>query len=234
MMATWRGRPCTACPSWTSGGASTGRSTLRSVNEITALVGSVGAGQTDVIKVLLGEHQPQSGDCLIDNKRRGDWCSQSLHRNIAVAGESVHLPEATILQLISRFDAVDETQAIQAAQITGLNQRLLELNIAYDFMLNNKARSTAIGIQLERLISLTAMVAGDAKIVLLENPESYCNGFTLNQLHCTLQLLQQQNRCVILTTNSKQLIKLAQRTYVFENGTVVPPPRSLASTQRVA
>jgi ABC-type phosphate transport system ATPase subunit len=78
------------------------------------------------------------------------------------------------------------------------------------------------------------MVAGDAKIVLLENPESYCNGFTLNQLHCTLQLLQQQNRCVILTTNSKQLIKLAQRTYVFENGTVVPPPRSLASTQRVA
>ena len=205
-----------------------------SPGEITALVGSVGAGQTDVIKVLLGEHQPQSGDCLIDNKRRGDWCSQSLHRNIAVAGESVHLPEATILQLISRFDAVDETQAIQAAQITGLNQRLLELNIAYDFMLNNKARSTAIGIQLERLISLTAMVAGDAKIVLLENPKSYCNGFTLNQLHCTLQLLQQQNRCVILTTNSKQLIKLAQRTYVFENGTVVPPPRSLASTQRVA
>jgi ABC-type phosphate transport system ATPase subunit len=68
----------------------------------------------------------------------------------------------------------------------------------------------------------------------LENPESYCNLFTLDQLEHTLQLLQQQNRCVILTTNSKQLIKLAQRTYLFENGAVVPPPRSLVSTQRVA
>ena len=146
----------------------------------------------------------------------------------------MQLPEATILQLVSRFGAVDETQAIKAAQITGLNQRLLELNIAYDFMLTHKASSTAIGIQLERLISLTALVASEAKIILLENPESYCNAFTLNQLQHTLQFLQQQNRCVILTTNSKQLIKLAQRTYLFDNGTVVPPPRSLLSTQRVA
>ena len=205
-----------------------------SPGEITALVGSVGAGQSDVVKVLLGEHSEQSGDCLIDGKRRGDWCSESLHHAIAVAGESVHLPEATILQLVSRFAAVNETQAIQAAQVTGLNQRLLELNIAYDFTLTDKARSTAIGIQLERLISLTAAVASEAKIVLLENPESYCSALMLNQLQNTLQFLQQQNRCVILTTNSKQLIKLAQRTYLFENGAVVPPPRSLVSTQRVA
>jgi ATP-binding cassette subfamily C exporter for protease/lipase len=202
--------------------------------EITALIGAVGAGQTDVIKVLLGEQHLKSGDCLVDGKRRGDWSAQRLQADIAVAGESVHLPEATILQLVSRFDAIDETQVIKAAQITGLNQRLLELNIAYDYTLNDKARSTAIGIQLERLITLTAAVACEAKIVLLENPESYCNLFTLDQLEHTLQLLQQQNRCVILTTNSKQLIKLAQRTYLFENGAVVPPPRSLVSTQRVA
>ena len=80
-------------------------------------------------------------------------------------------------------------QVIKAAQITGLNQRLLELNIAYDYTLNDKARSTAIGIQLERLITLTAAVACEAKIVLLENPESYCNLFTLDQLEHTLQLL---------------------------------------------
>ena len=205
-----------------------------SPGEITALVGAVGAGQTDIIRVLLGEQQPESGDCLIDGKRRRDWCQESLNNNIALAGESVQLPEASILQLVSRFGAVDETQAIKAAQITGLNQRLLDLNIAYDFMLTHKARSTAIGIQLERLISLTAAVASDAKIILLENPESYCNAFTLTQLQHTLQFLQQENRCVILTTNSKQLIKLAQRTYLFDNGTVVPPPRSLLSTQRVA
>ncbi len=205
-----------------------------SPGEITALIGAVGAGQTDVIKLLLGEQQLESGDCLIDGKRRSDWCPESLNNAIAVAGESVHLPEASILQLVSRFAAADETQGIKAAQITGLNQRLLELNIAYDFILTHKARSTAIGIQLERLISLTAAVASEAKIILLENPESYCNAFTLGQLQHTLQFLQQQNRCIILTTNSKQLIKLAQRTYLFDNGAVVPPPRSLLSTQRVA
>ncbi|MDC0517474.1 ATP-binding cassette domain-containing protein [Porticoccaceae bacterium] len=205
-----------------------------SPGEITALVGSTGAGQSDVIKLLLGEHSEQSGDCLIDGKRRNDWCSKSLQREIALAGEAVHLPKATILQLVSRFAAVNETQAIQAAQVTGLNQRLVELNIAYDFTLTDKARSTAIGVQLERLISLTALVASEAKIVLLENPESYCSVLMLNQLQHTLQFLQQQNRCVILTTNSKQLIKLAQRTYLFENGAVVPPSHSLVSAQRVA
>lgn len=214
--------------------ALSGISLQASPGEITALIGSVGAGQSDVIKVLLGEQRLKSGDCLIDGKRRADWCAESLQNDIAVAGESVHLPEATILQLVGRFDAVDETQVIKAAQITGLNQRLLELNIAYDYTLSDKARSTAIGIQLERLITLTAVVACEAKIVLLENPESYCNVFTLNQLQHTLEVLQQQNRCIILTTNSKKLINLAQRTYLFENGTVVPPPRSLVGTQRVA
>jgi ATP-binding cassette subfamily C exporter for protease/lipase len=205
-----------------------------SPGEITALIGTVGAGQSEVIKLLLGEHHPKSGDCLVDGTRRADWCTESLQSHIAVAGELVSLPEATVLELISRFAAVDNTQAIKAAQITGLNQRLIELNIAYDFFLDNQARRTAIGRQLERLITLTAAVASEAKIILLENPEAYCNAAMLNHLQQTLQLLKEQNRTVILTTHSKQLIKLAERSYLFDNGTVVPPPGSFASTQRVA
>jgi ABC-type protease/lipase transport system fused ATPase/permease subunit len=208
---------------------------LRAIpGEITALIGTVGAGQSEVIKLLLGELQPQSGDCLIDGTRRADWCTESLQNNIAVVGESVSLPEGSVLELISRFAAVDKTQAIQAAQITGLNQRLIELDIAYDFFLDHQARSTAIGLQLERLITLTAAVASEAKIVLMENPETYCNAIMLNQLTQSLQLLKEQKRTVLLTTNSRQLIKLAQRSYLFDNGAVVPPPGSFASPQRVA
>lgn len=43
-----------------------------SPGEITALIGSVGAGQDEVIKLLLGEQQPKTGDCLIDGTRRAD------------------------------------------------------------------------------------------------------------------------------------------------------------------
>lgn len=205
-----------------------------SPGEITALIGTVGAGQSEVIKLLLGEQQPTSGDCLIDGTRRADWCAESLQNNIAVVGESVSLPEGTIAELISRFAAVDKTQAIKAAQITGLNQRLIELDIAYNFFLDHQARSTAIGLQLERLITLTAAVASEAKIILLDNPETYCNATMLNQLTQSLQLLKEQGRTVILTTNSRQLIKQAQRSYLFDNRTVVPPPGSFASPQRVA
>ncbi len=203
--------------------------------EITALTGSVGAGQNEVIKLLLGEQQPQSGTCLIDGTRRADWCPESLQNHIAVAGESVSLPEGAILELITGFGAVDKTQAIEAGQITGLNQRLIELDIGYDFRFENQAaRSTAIGRQLERLIALTAAVASEAQVVLLENPETLCNSTLLNQLQQTLLLLKAQNRTLILTTNSRQLIKLAQSSYLFENGTVVPPPHNFASPQRVA
>ena len=184
--------------------------------------------------MLLDEQQPNFGDCLIDGTRRADWCTESLQNNIAVVGESISLPEGTVLELISRFAAVDKTQAIQAAQITGLNQRLIELDIAYDFFLDNRARTSAIGLQLEHLITLTAAVASEAKIVLMENPEAYCNAIMLNQLTQSIQLLKQQKRTVILSTNSRQLIKLAQRSYLFDNGTVVPPPGSFASPQRVA
>jgi len=202
--------------------------------EITALIGTVGAGHNEVIKLLLGERQPESGDCLIDGTRRSDWCPETLQNYIAIAGEPVSLPEGTVLELISRFAAVDSTQAIAAAQTTGLNQRLIELNIAYDFFLDNQARSTAIGLQLERLITLTAAVASEAKIILLDNPEAYCNATMIDQLQQTLQLLKEQKRTVILTTNSRQLIKQAQSSYLFDNGNVVPPPGSYSSPKRVA
>lgn len=77
-------------------------------------------------------------------------------------------------------------------------------------------------------------MASDAKIVLLENPQTYCNATMLDQLQQSLQLLKEQKRTVILTTNSRQLIKQAQRSYLFDKGTVVPPPGSFASPQRVA
>jgi len=203
--------------------------------EITALTGSFGAGQNEVIKVLLGEQQLLSGNCLIDGTRHADWCPESLQNQMAIAGESVSLPEGTIVELITGFGAVDKSQAIEAGQITGLNQRLIELNIAYDFRFDHQvAQSTAIGRQLERLITLTAAVASKAQIILLENPETLCNSTMLNQLQQTLLLLKEQNRTVILTTHSRQLIKLAQRSYLFENGTVVPPPHNFANAQRVA
>ena len=203
--------------------------------EITALTGSVGAGQNEVIKVLLGEQQLLSGNCLIDGTRRADWCPESLQNHMAIAGESVSLPEGTIVELITGFGAVDKSQAIEAGQITALNQRLIELNIAYDFRFDHQvAQSTAIGRQLERLITLTAAVASKAQIILLENPETLCNSTMLNQLQQTLLLLKEQNRTVILTTHSRQLIKLAQRSYLFENGTVVPAPQRFANAQRVA
>lgn len=203
--------------------------------EITALTGSVGAGQNEVIKVLLGEQQLLSGNCLIDGTRRADWCPESLQNHMAIAGETVSLPEGTIVELITGFGAVDKSKAIEAGQITGLNQRLIELDIGYDFRFENQvAQSTAIGRQLERLITLTAAVASKAQIILLENPETLCNSTMLNQLQQTLLLLKEQNRTVILTTHSRQLIKLAQRSYLFENGTVVPAPHSFAEAQRVA
>jgi serralysin len=194
----------------------------------------IGRSGNDYLEGGSGNDNLIGGDCLIDGTRRADWCTESLQNNIAVVGESVSLQEGSVLELISRFAAVDKTQAIQAAQITGLNQRLIELDIAYDFFLGHQARSTAIGLQLERLITLTAAVASEAKIVLMENPETYCNAIMLNQLTQSLQLLKEQKRTVLLTTNSRQLIKLAQRSYLFDNGAVVPPPGSFASPQRVA
>ena len=204
--------------------------------EITALTGSVGAGAKRGYKTTAWRTAAASPvTCLIDGTRRADWCPESLQNHIAVAGESVSLPEGAILELITGFGAVDKTQAIEAGQITGLNQRLIELDIGYDFRFENQAaRSTAIGRQLERLIALTAAVASEAQVVLLENPETLCNSTLLNQLQQTLLLLKAQNRTLILTTNSRQLIKLAQRSYLFENGTVVPPPHNFASPQRVA
>ncbi|MDG1818930.1 MAG: ATP-binding cassette domain-containing protein [Porticoccaceae bacterium] len=202
--------------------------------EITALIGSVGAGQNEIIKILLGEQQPQSGNCLIDGTRRADWCPNSIQKHIAIAGESVRLTEGTILELISGFSAVNKTQAMEAAQLTGLNQRLIELNLCYDDWLDDRARNSAIGSQLERLITLTAAVASDAKIILLEYPETLCNSILLKQVEQTLLFLKEQQRTVILTTNSRQLIKQAQRSYLFENGTVVAPPQRFPSSQRVA
>lgn len=205
-----------------------------SPGEITALVGSVGAGQNEILKIILGESTPASGDCLIDGTRRADWCPGKIQNQIAVAGESVSLPEGTIIELISRFGAVNKTRAITAAQQTGLNQRLIELDIAYDFTLDSRARNTAIGLQLERLITLTAAVASEAKIILLENPENFCDATMLNQLQQTVKLLKEEKRTVILTTHSRQLIKLAQCSYLFDAGNIVPPPRSVSSPQRVA
>jgi len=183
-----------------------------------AIIGPAGAGQDTIIRQLMGYESISNGTISIDGIRIEDWDKQSLYLSIGFVSGSIQLPEVSINSLITSFGLVPTTTAIGAAKRTGLNAKLIEWDLSYDEIFKSEAVNPTANQSLRQLIALTTAIAKEPQLFVLDNPETHLDMDSLGLLKEILLAEKEKGKTIILTTQSKALLQLAEHMVLLNKG----------------
>lgn len=139
--------------------------------EVRHIAGPSGFGKTTLLKLIAGLYEPCSGRILIGghppHARRGD---------IVYLSQGLRPFNASVLENIRVFSAGTSFERIvRTAELTGLADWIATLPMGYDTRLSQGGANLSGGQR--QLIALTAALASDKPILLLDETTSHLDAF---------------------------------------------------------
>jgi len=188
--------------------------------EMVALTGHDGAGKSTMLKLMLGMYKPQSGRILLDRFNIQQLDTTQVRRSIGYCPTVDDHFFGTIAQ---NFRLVDPTltddEILEVVDRVGMTETLKELPNGLNSKIGDQISKRISGL-LSRQISIVRALLNNPPILLLDEPE---HGLTAKDLVGFGKLLEslKRNKTIILVTQNKQLLKLADRVVVMEDGKIV-------------
>jgi len=200
--------------------------------EVVAIIGPSGAGKSTLARCLLGIWPGAQGQVLIDGHDIQSWPRQSLGEHLGYLPQDVELFDGTIAENISRFEKVEASDVIAAAQAAGIHDMVLRMPKGYDTPVG-EAGDVLSGGQRQR-VGLARALLREPAIVVLDEPSANLDDTGEAALARAVTALKAKGRTVFLIVHQKNLLSLADRVLRLEAGkiaqfaSVVPAPGNSA------
>ena len=184
-----------------------------------ALVGPSGAGKTTVVSLVLGFHQAQSGQILIDGQDISTLNRKSLRGSIAYVSQQPYVFEGSVRDNI-RYGRPDATDADveAAAKLAEADEFIQLMPQGYDTPLGENG-STVSGGQRQR-ISIARAIVRNAPILLLDEATSALDTESERKVQSALDGLM-KNRTTIVIAHRLSTIENADMILVMDQGRIV-------------
>jgi ATP-binding cassette subfamily B protein len=191
--------------------------------QITALVGTSGAGKTTLTKLLLRFYDPTTGQITLDGHDLRDLHPQALRANIAIVLQETLLLDGTIADNI-RAGRPDATHAdlITAAHAADAHDFITALPQGYDTRVGQRGRVLSGG-QRQRIAIARAMIR-DAPILVLDEPTTSLDAEATQRILTPLRRLMTGRTTIVIShnlttvTDAHQIIYL-DHGHITETGT---------------
>ena len=192
--------------------------TLRS-GEMTALIGSTGAGKSTITRLLLGFMQPDAGMIRVGTTALKDMNIETWRGQIAWVPQRPLLLNDTILENI-RFAVPDapREKVERAARLAHAHAFIAALRSGYDTEIGEDGTRLSGG-QAQR-IALARAFLKNAPILILDEPAAQLDLETENLLLDSLRKLR-ANRTVLVIAHRVQTIREASHLIILKEGCVI-------------
>lgn len=202
--------------------------------KITVLQGQSGAGKTTIVDLLLGLHEPSSGDIRIDGRSLRDLSLQAWRSNIGYVPQELSLLHASLRDNIALGNtALSDKDVFEALQLADARDFVATLPDGLDSNAGEMG-SRLSGGQRQRIAIARALV-GRPKLLILDEVTSALDPETEASICKNAHGLAGEFT-IIAITHRPAWSKIADRLYKIENGSAtkitIPSKRGRSSGRK--
>lgn len=192
--------------------------------EVVALVGRNGSGKTTLTKLLCRLYDASEGRITIDGVDLREFSVEEVRREMGVISQDFgryHLSGRENIYLGRPDGFVNEGSIREAALLSGIHEKLMELPEGYDTILN---RSFVGGAELSigqwQLLALARAYYRKAQFMILDEPTSSLDAVAEHQFFERFREAASGHSALIISHRFSS-VRFADRIYVLDKGRIV-------------
>ena len=189
------------------------------VGQKVALVGKMGSGKSTFSRLVAGIYAPTEGAILIDGVDIRQIDQADTRKNIGVMLQDSWLFSGTIRENIQMgFNEYDDEHLLRICKIAGVDDFVGSHPEGYDLMIRERGLGLSGGQK--QTINLARSLLHDPAILLLDEPTSSMDQASEAKIVNALQE-ECDGKTMLIVTHRNPILKMVDRVFVFEGGSVV-------------
>ena len=188
--------------------------------EIHTLLGENGAGKSTLIKVLSGEHAPDSGEIVVDGN-----VMRTYHPLISHAmGISIVHQELSIFENLTVYENVFPYREGKNRLIPKqkLIEKVREQARHFGFQIDPTAKMGDLRLSVQQMVEILRALSDNAKIILLDEPTSGLNTQETENLMQILKRLRSEGISIIYISHRiSEIMEISDRVTVLRDGAFI-------------
>lgn len=187
--------------------------------EFLGIIGPSGAGKSTLAKSIVGIIAPKSGSARLDGVDLSSWHSDDLGAHIGYLPQDVQLFSGTVRGNIARLDDNADAQAVlQATEMVGLHQAILQLPNGYDSDIGEAGALLSAGQR--QHLGLARALYGNPKLLVLDEPNSNLDSVSEEALLHTMDEAKKKGITLVVITHRPSILRAADKLLMLNNGVV--------------
>ena len=164
--------------------------------QVLGITGPSAAGKSTLARLAVGVWRPGAGVVRLDGVNIADWNREDVGPHIGYLPQDIELFPGTVAENIARFGGVDPDKVVDAAQLAGAHQVILELPQGYDTPIG-PAGVNLSGGQRQR-IGLARAFYGRPPMIVLDEPTSNLDAEGEAAVRQAMEALRGQSTVVVI------------------------------------
>ena len=182
----------------------------------TAITGPTGSGKTTLIRLLLGFHQPDSGDVLIDDIALNKLAIRFYRRQVGVVMQSIHFGSGSIYNLIRSGLPIDRDKVWDCIEKAGFADEVNFLPLKLDTFISEGATNLSGG-QRQKLAIARALVR-DPKVLIMDEATSALDNRSQDRI---TEIVQAMGITRVTVAHRLSTIQSANQVVVINDGRAI-------------
>lgn len=186
--------------------------------EALGVIGPSGAGKSTLARVLVGIWPSMMGCVRLDGVDLFTWHKEELGPYMGYLPQDVQLFAGTVSENIARFAKVDAEKVVEAAQLAGIHQVILNLEKGYDTELGDGGAGLSGG-QKQR-IGLARAFYGNPSLIVLDEPNANLDEQGEIALAQGIMKLRQMGKTIVIMTHRPSVLQVTSKLLILDGGVV--------------
>ncbi len=201
------------------------KSSLLSLHEFEAMpasfnviIGPNGSGKTLLLESILGNVAIDKGKIFIDEINTSLVDRQWLGKQLGYVPQRLHLPNASIKDIICHHEECNESKLIHAAKTVAVHQTISSLPEGYETLVNMTSSGLSLGI-LQR-ICLARALYHQPRLLIFDEADAYLDEAGKKAYLSLIMSAKAAGCTVIAVTQNTKILSIADKVLLIDKGEV--------------